>query len=458
VTYRGQALQLTPTEYSLLELFLRNPERVFSRSAIMENLWAFEDAPGEDTIRSHIKGLRQKLKLVEAPADVIQTVYGLGYRLQPPCQSLGKTTPPSLRQQAQEAVAQAREDFKAGIDQRLSVLEEAIAAMERGILSAELRQRAEQEAHKLAGALGSFGFQRGSQLAQALHEAFRGQDGAGLPRTQDLGQCLQQLRQDLGPPLKPGIETLSRHQQRQPVLLVVSDDRQWVDRLATAPGGMRVESVTNPAAARQRLNSFRPTAVLLELGPDPEGFGLLTALSSDLPPVPVIAFASQDDLGHRLQVVRQGGQGFLAKSTPPNQVLAFVSQVWQRFQAAGRQVMVVDDDPDLLIAVRNLLEPWGFSVTTLTDPHRFWDCLVESAPDFLILDGEIPDIDGVELCQVVRNDPQWSKLPVLLLTVHADADTVDRIYAAGADDWVSKPLRGPDLITRILNRLERTKS
>jgi DNA-binding response OmpR family regulator len=83
VTYRGQALQLTPTEYSLLELFLRNPERVFSRSAIIKNLWAFEDAPGEDTIRSHIKGLRQKLKLVEAPADLIQTVYGLGYRLQP---------------------------------------------------------------------------------------------------------------------------------------------------------------------------------------------------------------------------------------------------------------------------------------------------------------------------------------------------------------------------------------
>lgn len=466
VTYQGQALQLTPTEYSLLELFLRNPERVFSRGAIIENLWAFEDPPGEDTIRSHIKGLRQKLRSVKAPADLIQTVYGLGYRLQPlangqPSQSLDMTAPSSLRQQALEAITQAREDFKAGIHQRLSVLEEAIAAIARDTLSAELRQRAEQEAHKLAGSLGSFGFERGSQLAQAMQEAFRGQDGTGLPRAQNLGQDLQQLRQDLEQPLKPGSETLSQREQHQPVLLVVSDDQPWIEGLAAAaaPRRMRVESAPSPAAARQLLSCSRPTALLLELGYNPEGLSLLTELSSRVPPVPVIAFNNpgQDDFRHRLEVARQGGQGYLAKSTPSNQVLALVNQVLRRFQATERQVMVVDDDPDLLLTIRSLLQPWGFSVTTLADPRCFWDCLIKSAPDLLILDVEMPDINGVELCRVIRNDPQWSKLPVLLLTVHTDADTVDQIYAAGADDCVSKPIREPQLITRIFNRLERTQ-
>jgi len=83
VTYKDQPLQITPKEYRLLELFLRRGCQVFSRSAILDNLWSFEEPPGEDTVKAHIKRLRQKLKAVGAPNDFIETVYGLGYRLKP---------------------------------------------------------------------------------------------------------------------------------------------------------------------------------------------------------------------------------------------------------------------------------------------------------------------------------------------------------------------------------------
>lgn len=83
VTYKAQSVQITAKEYRLLELFLRRGCRVFSRSAILENLWSFEEPPGEDTVKAHIKRLRQKLKVVGAPDDFIETVYGLGYRLKP---------------------------------------------------------------------------------------------------------------------------------------------------------------------------------------------------------------------------------------------------------------------------------------------------------------------------------------------------------------------------------------
>ncbi|MBE9178876.1 response regulator transcription factor [Oculatella sp. LEGE 06141] len=81
VSYDGQMLSLTPKEYSLLELFLRNNRRVFSSGQILERLWSYEEPPTEETVRSHIKGLRQKLKLAGAPTDLIETVHGLGYRL-----------------------------------------------------------------------------------------------------------------------------------------------------------------------------------------------------------------------------------------------------------------------------------------------------------------------------------------------------------------------------------------
>jgi DNA-binding response OmpR family regulator len=81
VFYQDSLLPLSPKEYKLLEFFLRNGRRVFSRAQILEHLWPFEQVPEEATVKAHIRGLRQKLELAGAPHDLIETVYGLGYRL-----------------------------------------------------------------------------------------------------------------------------------------------------------------------------------------------------------------------------------------------------------------------------------------------------------------------------------------------------------------------------------------
>ncbi len=81
VNYNQQTLRLTLKEYSLLELFLLNGRQILSRSLIIEHLWPFEEPPDEDTIKTHIKSLRRKLRIVGAPTDIIETVHGVGYRL-----------------------------------------------------------------------------------------------------------------------------------------------------------------------------------------------------------------------------------------------------------------------------------------------------------------------------------------------------------------------------------------
>jgi len=81
VTYADQFIALTPTEFSLLELFLRSGKRVLSRWQIISQLWDLTDPPGEDTVKAHIKGLRHKLKQAGAPVGLVETVRGVGYRL-----------------------------------------------------------------------------------------------------------------------------------------------------------------------------------------------------------------------------------------------------------------------------------------------------------------------------------------------------------------------------------------
>ncbi|MBR8831783.1 MAG: Alkaline phosphatase synthesis transcriptional regulatory protein SphR [Chroococcopsis gigantea SAG 12.99] len=81
VFYRGNPVPLSPKEYGLLELFLRHNNRVFSRTQIIDQLWTLDQFPEEATVKAHIRSLRQKLKGAGAPEDLIETVYGLGYRL-----------------------------------------------------------------------------------------------------------------------------------------------------------------------------------------------------------------------------------------------------------------------------------------------------------------------------------------------------------------------------------------
>jgi two-component system OmpR family response regulator len=81
VSYANKNLSLTRKEYSILELLLRNGRRVLSRSVIIDHIWKLESPPEEETVKVHIRSLRQKLKAADAPEDFIETVHGIGYRL-----------------------------------------------------------------------------------------------------------------------------------------------------------------------------------------------------------------------------------------------------------------------------------------------------------------------------------------------------------------------------------------
>lgn len=81
VAYDEVGLQLTPKEYALLELLVSNGRRVLSRAGMIERIWSVESQPTEETVKTHIKSLRNKLKAAGASEDFVETVHGLGYRL-----------------------------------------------------------------------------------------------------------------------------------------------------------------------------------------------------------------------------------------------------------------------------------------------------------------------------------------------------------------------------------------
>jgi len=70
---------------------------------------------------------------------------------------------------------------------------------------------------------------------------------------------------------------------------------------------------------------------------------------------------------------------------------------------------------------------------------------------------EIPHFSGIDLCRVVRNDPRWSNLPIIFLTAHTDANIIQQVFAAGADDYVSKLIKDTELVPRVISHIKRSR-
>lgn len=480
VTYNSQPLHLTPKEYALLELFLRNRQRVFSCNAILDQLWSFEEAPGEDTVRSHLKGLRQKLKAAGVTQDPIETVYGIGYRLksleqqQTKSKTQGKkrqiitdSTPKPLRSKSDlepqrlAAVNEVWERGKEKITNRIAVIEQATSALQKDTLSDELRQQAQLEAHTLVGSLGVFGIDQGSRLAREIEEQFQVEVRLKQEQKQHLSELVVALRWEIQRAIagqSSELQSVDQHQE----LLIVGKEQSLAEELIkqAQTSGIRGAIATEPNIARELILSDRPDVVLLDLSfadTTEESLILLGELAACTPPVPVLALTAQDSLIDRLKIARLGGRGLLQKPVNAAQVLEAVTQLLQRSHTKSAKVMIVDDDPQILNALSTLLKPWGLNCTTLENPLKFLETLEATSPDLLVLDVEMPHLSGLELCQVVRNDLRWSSLPVLFLTAHTDAETMQRVFTIGADDYVNKPIVGPEIVTRILNRIERSR-
>ncbi len=143
------------------------------------------------------------------------------------------------------------------------------------------------------------------------------------------------------------------------------------------------------------------------------------------------------------------------------QQLPIPAQLSPRLQpssAAEAKVMIVDDDQDWLLTLPTVLKPWGFKLTTLAEPEQFWVVLQAVMPDLLVLDVNMPKINGFELCQGLRNNPTWRRIPVVFLSVLTDSQTQNQAFTVGADDFLCKPVQGLHLANRILNRLQRVQS
>lgn len=116
---------------------------------------------------------------------------------------------------------------------------------------------------------------------------------------------------------------------------------------------------------------------------------------------------------------------------------------------SGKTVVIVDDEPAMVDMLTTFLTMKGFQVHGAYTGMAGLDAIERVHPDIVLLDLMLPDIDGFEVCRRLRSNPAYASLPVVIISARAETEAVERAMGAGANAYMVKPLRFPELLEEI---------
>lgn len=113
------------------------------------------------------------------------------------------------------------------------------------------------------------------------------------------------------------------------------------------------------------------------------------------------------------------------------------------------KILIVDDEPHMVDMLSTFLKLKGYQVLgTYTGQDGLTLVEVEK-PDVLILDLMLPDIDGLQVCKILRNSPVHAQLPILFISARVDQSAIAQAHQVGANAYMTKPIRFPDLLAEL---------
>lgn len=134
-----------------------------------------------------------------------------------------------------------------------------------------------------------------------------------------------------------------------------------------------------------------------------------------------------------------------------------VGEIVAERQDSGAKILIVDDDPDIREVLTAMLASVGLSVTPVGSAEEALDYVGEERVDLVILDWSLPSMTGLDLCRMLRGRAVLESMPILFLSANALVQDIDEAFASGADDYVVKPFRAPELGARIWSLLRRAE-
>jgi diguanylate cyclase (GGDEF)-like protein len=380
----------------------------------------------------------------------------------PTCEPLSMPRPslPSLPQADDGIFAAVRADYMRTLPAKLQDLSERVRGAKRRtdvFLLREIRERA----HKLRGTAGSYGFEDVGKAAGVIEEVLRQADASGIavPAWDEIDRALSKasavtervVGESVHRPMPVGVAGAR--------ILVVDGDPMLLAAIEDIAREQLVEIV--PATAGdvlQRVRISAPDAVIAVLGPAsiadaPRLYGALRELPGQAR-IPIGFVCDPDAVAERLVMSKLERSVHISPSMDSEGLCLAVRQLLSMAESIAQSALVVSSSLAWVSRVRTLLARDGHSIVALPDAARIMRVLAGSRPDVVLLD---VDEQGADICRLLRCDPEWQSVPIILLG--RDGDTEHRLQAlrAGADDLVSESASDDEILTRVRARIDRMR-
>ena len=332
-------------------------------------------------------------------------------------------------------------------------------------------------AHQLAGSGDTFGFPAISHAARQLESYLTEHQNpaqliGGMERKvidEHIAALTNLLRTAADPsqqvPVQQSAEPVKQGHNKK--IFIVDDDTALSALLAVylRSAGFEVTTFESPASCMQQLEQELPDAVLMDLLFPTEGrfanpMPGITALQDIHQRVgegiPVILISSRSDLNARLQALRAGGAGYLTKPLDfPVLVKTLLATIEQHEPV--HRVMIVDDDQAVAEFHAGILRNQGMEVMCVNQAMQTFQRAAQFKPALMILDMHMPDINGVELATLLRQEPLFTLLPIIFLTADHSEKVHERIQALGVNGLLTKPVEPAMLVQECLTALHNTQ-
>jgi hypothetical protein len=273
----------------------------------------------------------------------------------------------------------------------------------------------------------------------------------------------------------------AKFSQKQRQVLVLEDDERQRDSIIRllANGDVQITAVSNAREALAQLRATTFDCMVMDLNlPDLSGYELLQQMAEkgDVSFPPVIVYTGRSLTVDEEQSLRRFSKSIIIKDARSperllDEVTLFLHQVESQLpierqlmlkaardrEAAldGRRILVVEDDVRNIFALTSLLEPKGAKIVIARNGREAIEALTRSmsaaadAIDLVLMDIMMPEMDGITATREIRKRHEWRKLPIIALTAKAMKDDQEKCIAAGANDYIAKPLDVEKLLSLV---------
>lgn len=390
---------------------------------------------------------------------------------------------PEKKASAREKIAQLRAEFVRVLPERVVHLQALLERMKSDPADTKAASDLHRYFHNVKGTGRSFGFRdlgaiagEGEKLASDFIDSPGGKNLGdwqlrlqtcieGIATTADAIFIEGEEMPETGLPLFNLPEFLSEEKGGcgGRAVYICDDEELTLQQVASqlACFGYQCQCFTTPQALHDAVLAHWPDAVIMDIhfpqGPN-AGTDMLIALRKETnKTVPAVFLSARNDFEARLTAVQAGGQAFLTKPAEVMELVSALDNLTGQRQPGAYRILLVDDEPEINRYHSIILEEAGMLTHSLSDPNSILETLDAFRPDLVLLDIYLPECNGRDLAQVIRQLPDYMSVPIIFLSSETDHKKQFSAMRVGAEGFLTKPVNSDELIEAVSIRAERMR-